>query len=273
MQHGARRGRPGSPAGPRSAGARGSSRARSRPWSLPASVISMPSGSAVYASSLPMSCSSAPHTATSRSMPGNVAEIAETAWATREGVLQQPVAVGLVVALRRRRVAEGRPGVGRPARTPPRAARAGGRSGPWRGAGAGRPPSGRRRAAGRPAARTSRPRPGRRRAGRRRRSAGRARGCTAKRPRTWTAAPGESGGRAVTAPGSDAPSPACGAGATAATQPDRSASTRRRKAEPSRRVRSSRSRTSRMASMSWPSVNWRTSIGGKRKPALGRFRT
>ncbi len=52
-----------------------------------------------------MSCSSAPVTATSRSMPGKVAEIALTACATVKRVLEQPVPVGLVVVLGRRRVA------------------------------------------------------------------------------------------------------------------------------------------------------------------------
>ncbi len=49
-----------------------------------------------------MSCSSAPVTAMSRSIPGKVAEIALTAWPDGERVLEQAVAVGLVVVLRRR---------------------------------------------------------------------------------------------------------------------------------------------------------------------------
>ena len=59
-----------------------------------------------------MSCSSAPVTATSRSMPGNVALIALTAWATDRRVLEQAVLVGLVVVLGGRRGAIARPGRG-----------------------------------------------------------------------------------------------------------------------------------------------------------------
>ena len=90
-----------------------------------------------------MSCSSAPVTATSRSMPGNVAEIALTAWATDRRVLEQAVPVGLVVALGRRRVAVARPQSASPrrARAPAGGADGGsGRSPPVRG---GRSPSAR----------------------------------------------------------------------------------------------------------------------------------
>ena len=52
-----------------------------------------------------MSCSSAPVTATSRSIPGNVALIALHRLRDAEAVLEQSVAIGLVVVLRRRRLA------------------------------------------------------------------------------------------------------------------------------------------------------------------------
>ena len=56
-----------------------------------------------------MSCSSAPVTATSRSMPGEGGRDRADRLGDGEAVLEQPVAVGLVVELRRRRVAVGRP--------------------------------------------------------------------------------------------------------------------------------------------------------------------
>ena len=59
-----------------------------------------------------MSCSSAPVTATSRSIPGNVALVALTAWATLEAMLEQSVAVGLVVVLGGGRDAVGGPQLG-----------------------------------------------------------------------------------------------------------------------------------------------------------------
>ena len=103
-----------------------------------------------------MSCSSAPVTATSRSMPGNVALIALTAWATVERVLEQAVQVGLVVVLGRRRDAVQRPGLGAARRRTRRAGGAGAGPARCRRARAGRPPSGRPRAAGRRAGRPRR---------------------------------------------------------------------------------------------------------------------
>ena len=50
-------------------------------------------------------------TATSRSMPGKKLAAARDRLGDRERVLEQPVPVGLVVGLRRRRVAEARPGL------------------------------------------------------------------------------------------------------------------------------------------------------------------
>ena len=52
-----------------------------------------------------MSCSSAPVTATSRSIPGNVALIALTPWATERQCSSRPCSVGLVVVLGGRRAA------------------------------------------------------------------------------------------------------------------------------------------------------------------------
>ena len=94
-----------------------------------------------------MSCSRAPVTATSRSMPGNVADIALTASATLRRVLEQPMAVGLVVELRRRSDPVGGPQRrGLTHQAVHQAAQVG--SGSWRSARAGRPPSARPRAAG-----------------------------------------------------------------------------------------------------------------------------
>ena len=93
-------------AGPRSAGARGSSRARSRPGACRRRSCRSRAGRPCRRRACRCRAAARRMTATSRSMPGKVAEIAETAWATVERVLEQPVAVGLVVALGGRRVAE-----------------------------------------------------------------------------------------------------------------------------------------------------------------------
>ena len=59
-----------------------------------------------------MSCSSAPVTAISRSIPGKKLAAALTAWATERRVLEQPAGVGLVVVLGGRSLAKARPGAG-----------------------------------------------------------------------------------------------------------------------------------------------------------------
>ena len=83
----------------------------------------------------------------------------DTHCATVRRVLEQPVAVGLVVALGRRRLAEQLPRLGARRRTRGPAARAGGGTGPSRSARAGRPPCARPGSAGRRAGRRARTRP------------------------------------------------------------------------------------------------------------------
>ena len=78
----------------------------------------------------------------------------------RQAVLEQPVAVGLVVALRGRGLAELLPGLGPRRRTRSPAARAGGGTGPSRSARAGRPPSARPGSADRRAGRRASYSPG-----------------------------------------------------------------------------------------------------------------
>ena len=195
-------------------------------------------------------------------MPGKVAAIAETDWATRERVLEQPVPVGLVVALGGGRVAEAAPGLRVRAEHARRAARAGAGSGPCA-------TSSRRSASicaasrGGPsssvgavdlvasrAARSARTRSARRSAGAPRSGPGRA---PRRRARTRRQ-------RRRRRPARRRRPCPCGRRASAAGT-----------ALPSRFVRSSRSRTSRTQSSSWPSVSSRTTMGRNVDPGSDRM--
>ena len=85
-----------------------------------------------------MSCSSAPVTATSRSMPRERRADRADRLGDAEAVLEQPVAVGLVVVLGRRRRCGSRPTARSPRRTRAPAGSAGAAPGSWRAARAAR---------------------------------------------------------------------------------------------------------------------------------------
>ena len=194
-----------------------------------------------------MSCSSAPQTARSRSMPSKSAAAALDELRDLDRVLEQAAAVGVVVVLGGGRLAVGaaarrgrveqpgdQPGQvrvldgGDQARRGRRTAR---RSGaPGRRAG---PPTGRRRPAGGGASRSS--------------AAGRSAGARRSGRLTWTASPGSSVGASSASH------------RTAGTLPERSASMSRRYGASSRLRRRSVSRTSRTRSTGQASVRSRTS--------------
>ena len=148
--------RRGSRRSPRSRGARGSSRAGSRPGACRRRSVDRRARRPVGLELADV--------VQQRAGDGDVAVDAREARRSRSrpgpptGVLEQPVAVGLVVVLRRRRVAVARPQLGALADQGVEEARAGTGSGSWRSARAGRPPSRRRRAGRRAALRGRTPR-------------------------------------------------------------------------------------------------------------------